>query len=992
MSAVRRGAEEVGEGSHPVQRCSARSKRWIKLDKGHRQRACSGYGRDGERDRYRPYQGQGGRAESDDSEDEWSARSKKRRRQSSASIAGRASKRSSVHQLDAADPSPSSSPFRAVRPAWKKHSRTAGGAKKYGSKRGRGTDSATPEDDADHRPTRRVRGPGLGTGEERAGVEEWTAHLREYARPNSSSASISSSSAPPLSSESIHRTTAVLRAYTNILDSIVDSSSSPSSAFHLSSLAESSARDVGWAIEENVRGWLVENGMVSPEPSSDSSSEHGSSGSDDSDGESPGPTSVGMDRAEGVSAQEAEMQASRLVDEWYEACPTYTWRWILAEHATSILVTELQDADAPYGIWETVLGVCVERGAFSEAARLHRPLVQSAFALPLTTAASTANILDVLRLTPSPHALLHTALLPTLLSSAFEDRFFFHSFLVLSPSKLGAASEVAIEVLSVLSDVAMKMVSTLQELRDEEEDDEENEGLAEMVDEVLARIVKQVKAALPLLLEFPPDSHVSYEQTRFERWQRLSRLERLSEMAHAVLHAAKNRLADEDADGPASELVALALVAELEAVTLREVNLRSSRHNLERLDRLLALPPAVTLRSPSSPNPTSDHDSSDDAESCLLVDYLSSYYLSSRTRKTKVVNWHTSRTIDDIAFLVQEFLCVSNMTDMRQRRRDDFARCIMLACRRRRLLDNTEVRVVEGWLVKLDGRRARKERPRQSSKSPSVEEERLAAGLSTDYEETPAPSAPPKRLRKQTSRGTSPRHRDRTIRSSSIELDDDSADAESDIEIVEPAFSLSRPARQIERTGSTASSASSRIAARECSAGSVSKRQQAAHVKPVEIVVLEPSPSPDLPSPSAPMPRSTTSSTASFDQQSRLKPPRSRSPDPTATPTSSEPDDLDLLRSARRRPSKRPPPVRDNRALAPAAPKPRSAGKAPPSPSPSPPVDKRRRVEASDRAASTHTTRSSRTGADWHRATAQEVAIKRRRVLVEESSEDELAL
>lgn len=294
-----------------------------------RQRACSGYGRDGERDRYRPYQGQGGRAESDDSEDEWSARSKKRRRQSSASIAGRASKRSSVHQLDAADPSPSSSPFRAVRPAWKKHYRTAGGAKKYGSKRGRGTDSATPEDDADHRPTRRVRGPGLGTGEERAGVEEWTAHLREYARPNSSSASISSSSAPPLSSESIHRTTAVLRAYTNILDSIVDSSSSPSSAFHLSSLAESSARDVGWAIEENVRGWLVENGMVSPEPSSDSSSEHGSSGSDDSDGESPGPTSVGMDRAEGVSAQEAEMQASRLVDEWYEACPTYTWRCVL---------------------------------------------------------------------------------------------------------------------------------------------------------------------------------------------------------------------------------------------------------------------------------------------------------------------------------------------------------------------------------------------------------------------------------------------------------------------------------------------------------------------------------------------------------------------------------------------------------------------------------------------------------------------------------------
>ncbi|BGP30423.1 hypothetical protein JCM10296v2_002177 [Rhodotorula toruloides] len=682
----------------------------------------------------------------------------------------------------------------------------AGGAKKYGSKRGRLADSATPEEHSNSRPMRRIRGPGLGTGEERAGVEQWTAHLREYARPGTSSASSSSSSTPPLSSESIHRTTAALRAYTNILDSTVDSSS-PSHAFRLSPLAESSAREVGWAIEENVRGWLVENGMVSPEPSFDSASEDGSSRSEDSDDESAGPTSVGMDRTEGVSAQDAEMQASRLVDEWYEACPTYTWRWILAEHATSILVTELQDAEAPYGIWETVLGVCVERGAYSEAARLHRPLVQSAFALPPATATSTVNILDVLRLTPTSRALLHSALLPTLLSSAFGDRFFFHSFLTLSPSKLGTASEVAIEVLSVLGDVAMKMVSTLQELRDDEKDVEEDEGLVEMVDEVLARMVKQVKAALPLLLEFPPDSHVSLRQMGLEREGRLSRLELLSETAYAVLDATGTRLADEDADGPATELVALALVAELEAVTLREVHLRPSRHNLDRLDSLLALPPGVTLLSPSSPDPTSNHKSSDDAEPCLLVDYLSSYYLASRIRKTKVANWHNSRTIDDIAYLVQEVLCVSNLIDMRQRRRDDFARCIMLACRRRRLLDSAEVQVVEGWLANLDGRRAAKERPGQFAKSPLVEEEREAAGLSTDYEETPAPSAPPERLRKR--RRTS--RRDRTIRISSIELDDDSTDGDSDVEIVEPAFSLARPARQLVR----AASASSRIAARE---------------------------------------------------------------------------------------------------------------------------------------------------------------------------------
>ncbi|BGO98039.1 Proteophosphoglycan ppg4 [Rhodotorula toruloides] len=779
-----------------------------------------------------------------------------------------------------------------------------------------------------------------------------------------------------------------------MLDSTIDSCS-PSSAFRLSSLAESSAREVGWAIEENVRGWLVENGMVSPEPSSDSSSDNGSSASDESDGESPGPTSVGMDRAEGVSAQEAEMQASRLVDEWYEACPTYTWRWILAEHATSILVTELQGAEAQYGIWETILGVCVERGAYSEATRLHRPLVQSAFGLTPTTATSTTNILDVLRLTPSPRALLHSALLSTLLSSAFEDRYFFHSFLNLSPSKLGTASEVAIEVLSVLGEVAGKMVSTLQELRDDEEEDEEDEGLREMVDEVLARMAKQVKAALPLLLEFPLDSHLSYSEIGLERGQRLSRLKRLSEMMYAVLDATGGYLADEDAEGPASELVAFALVAELEAVTIGEVHLLHSPPSLERLDRLLALPPAVTLLSPSSPDPTSDSDSSDDTDSCLLVDYLSNYYLASRSRKTKVVDWHTSRTIDNIAFLLQEVLCVSDSTGIRQRRRDDFARCIMLACRRRRLLDPTEQQIIEGWLVKLDGRRGGEKPARQFANSTLIEGERQEAeeaGLLTDYEETPAPCAPPKRLGKRTPRRTSPKHRDRTICASSIEFVDDSVDEDSDVEVVEPAFSLSRPARQLLRTGSTASSASSRLTTREGSAGSVSKRRQAAHVKPVEIVVLEPSPSPDLPSPSAPISRSSTSSIASFDQQSRLEPPRSRSPDSNATPTSSEPDDLDLLRSARRRPSKRPPPVRNNRPSAPFAPKPRSGGKTPPSPTPSPPVEKRRRVEASDRAASDHTTRLSQTGLGRQRMVVKGFGVKRRRVLVEDSSEDELAL
>ncbi|BGP23126.1 proteophosphoglycan ppg4 [Rhodotorula toruloides] len=885
-------------------------------------------------------------------------------------------------------------PFKAVRPAWKKHSRTAGGAKRYGSKRSRLADYATPEDAAESRPARRVRRPEVSTGDDRSGVEEWRAHLRQYARPGTSASSTTSSS-PSLSSESIHRTTAVLRAYTNILDSTVESSSPPSSACCPSTLAGSSAREVGWSIEENVRDWLVENGMVSPEPSSDADS----SGLEDPNSERTGPTSIIMDRAEGASAQEAEMRASRLVDEWYEACPTYTWRWILAEHATSILVSELQDAEASYGVWETVLGVCVERGANSEASRLHRPLVQSAFALPPTATASTANILDILRLTPSPRALLHSALLPTLLSSAFEDRFFFHSFLTVLPSKLEHSGDTAIEVLSVLGEVAAKMVSTLQELRDDEDDDdEENEGLEEMVDEVLARMIKQVKAALPLLLEFPADLHRSHRQTVLEQEERTRRLELLSELVHDVLKAVGVSQVDEN--GATGELIAVALVIDLEIVTLRFMHDPEYRFapGLHRVDQLLALAPLTTeiTRSSSSTSPATS-DSSDDDSPSHLLNALVTYYLYPNSRSTKQMTPKTSRTVDEILLVVQEVLCVDDSTDSRQRRRDDFARCLLLATRRNRRIDNGDWAGIEDWLTKLDKRRVPvKAQSRRPVKLAASDEEE--ARQSTYYEEAPESTRRPERSRKRTPRQASPRQHNRASRPSSSKFDE-STGADPDVEVIEPAFSLVRPIRRsatAESTASTASSSSYRRRTREGSKASLSKRQRVATINPVEIVVHEPSPSPDLPSPPAPLSRSSTSSTASLAKRLHLKPPRSRSPAVDTTPTSSEPDDLDLLRSARRRAPKRAPPLRDDHSSPPLAPKSRSTDAAPPRPSPLPPserkIGRRRRLEGQDRAGPSQLALSSHMAPPRGRDTAEDVGFKRRKILVEESSEDELAL
>ena len=124
----------------------------------------------------------------------------------------------------------------------------------------------------------------------------------------------------------VQRAEQLLRAYANILEAVyaVGSSSSHTceptdkgkARERVPTLVELSARQVGASLEENVRACLDLDHL-----SEDSDSER-----ETVTVEIRSTTSRGMERT--ASAQEAQLEASRVQDEWYEACPASTWRWV----------------------------------------------------------------------------------------------------------------------------------------------------------------------------------------------------------------------------------------------------------------------------------------------------------------------------------------------------------------------------------------------------------------------------------------------------------------------------------------------------------------------------------------------------------------------------------------------------------------------------------------------------------------------------------------
>ncbi|GJN87081.1 hypothetical protein Rhopal_000026-T1 [Rhodotorula paludigena] len=411
----------------------------------------------------------------------------------------------------------------------------------------------------------------------------------------------------------------VLRAYGNVLEVVYSAmDAAHEGQRRVPSLAECAAREVGRAIEENVRACLAEGYSLSEDEASGGEEGLG----DDSvevESETSFLNSVEMERS--ASAQELDLEGARLQDEWYESCPAYASRWILAEHATSIVTTALGASDAPFGLIECCFDLCRVNRAESEGARFHGLLVFGALSTPSSTrssarsTASAPHLLPLLRHTPFPSSLLTTSLLPALLASSFSDRLFFHSSLSLAALPRGTALRptqdppLAVGLIQVLSDVASRMIRAIaasvapvradDSMSDDEEETVDPSSAQRLIDEVLARISTQARAALPLLLR--PEACVS--KLLAELGEALELVWR--EAGRTGLYGCRGAEDDEALD----ELRALALVVELSLVARDPACLSEPKHG-----RLIALASLLPVP-PQRFSPRIDFDASSSSES-----------------------------------------------------------------------------------------------------------------------------------------------------------------------------------------------------------------------------------------------------------------------------------------------------------------------------------------------------------------------------------------
>lgn len=137
----------------------------------------------------------------------------------------------------------------------------------------------------------------------------------------------------------------VLRAYGNVLEAVYSAmNAAHGEQRRVPSLAECAAREVGRAIEENVRACLAEGYSLSDDESSDGKERLGDD-SVEAESETSFLNSVEMERS--ASAQELDLEGAKLQDEWYESCPAYASRYVspTSQHYREIL-TRLSTADA----------------------------------------------------------------------------------------------------------------------------------------------------------------------------------------------------------------------------------------------------------------------------------------------------------------------------------------------------------------------------------------------------------------------------------------------------------------------------------------------------------------------------------------------------------------------------------------------------------------------------------------------------------------------
>ncbi|KAM0788502.1 hypothetical protein ACM66B_001633 [Microbotryomycetes sp. NB124-2] len=256
----------------------------------------------------------------------------------------------------------------------------------------------------------------------------------------------------------VQRCAAVVRAYENVLECCYPRDRGQSqkqrpavndgvrrAARRVQSLVEMMAVQVGWYLEDNVAATI-------------NAAESGSDADD--------PFTVIEDDSSRQSIEQRkalldeQTDATELVDEWYSACPEYCSGWVFAQHATSIILTSLDDS-VPR-LFEWLLETCVSYGSSNEAARFFEPMLDLALREPPSTYDCLDFAVGAARLNQS-HAFF-SALETVLLASSFADRLFYSDFLSLTRAELQpGCDDTTAALVSVICQVATCMVTSIQE-------------------------------------------------------------------------------------------------------------------------------------------------------------------------------------------------------------------------------------------------------------------------------------------------------------------------------------------------------------------------------------------------------------------------------------------------------------------------------------------------------------------------------------------------
>lgn len=361
------------------------------------------------------------------------------------------------------------------------------------------------------------------------------------------------------------RALAALRAYANVLEAV----SALASGGGAPTLAEVAARTLGWGIEDDLRALAV------------AASGH-SSGSD-AEEEGQGAGGVAMDRS--ASAQELELVAATAQDEWYEGCPPQAVQCAFPSSRLSLFsvltrppheagcseITRLPllstrsrrptcplrcgSAASTSALHTARMPRCVflpsqylqlrahVRTSSAQASRFHTPLLASLLSLPRSPPPPT--LLPILRRAPSPSAILHSTLVPLLLSSTFAQRLFFHvSLSLFTPSSTSTSSSasrdapLAAALLIAQCTVACAMLRSIACLTATAVDDPSSginpvdpDSARAMQDEVRRRVAMQARGALGCALRAGREGGESVRDVR--------------DALHAVLRASAEE------DGPA---------------------------------------------------------------------------------------------------------------------------------------------------------------------------------------------------------------------------------------------------------------------------------------------------------------------------------------------------------------------------------------------------------------------------------------------------------